>query len=54
VFSVRAADVGKGYKGFHFEFFRLLYGASARIDNDLMSLRRKEQVENFSLSDQAG
>lgn len=45
---------GKGYKGFHFEFFRFAYGAFSKdLDNDLTSLRRKERVENFTLSDQA-
>lgn len=45
---------GKGFKGFHFEFFRFAYGAFSKdLDNDLTSLRRKERVENFSLSDQA-
>jgi hypothetical protein len=45
---------GKGYKGFHFEFFRFAYGAFSKdLDNDLMSLRRKERVENFTPSDQA-
>lgn len=45
---------GKGFKGFHFEFFRFAYGAFSKdLDNDLTSLRRKERVENFSLSDRA-
>lgn len=45
---------GKGLKGFHFEFFRFAYGAFSKdLDNDLTSLRRKERVENFSLSDNA-
>ena len=45
---------GKGVKGFHFEFFRFAYGAFSKdLDNDLMSLRRKERVENFTPSDQA-
>lgn len=45
---------GKGFKGFHFEFFRFAYGAFSKdLDNDLTSLRRKERVENFSVSDQA-
>lgn len=45
---------GKGVKGFHFEFFRFAYGAFSKdLDNDLTSLRRKERVENFALSDQA-
>lgn len=44
---------GKGLKGFHFEFFRFAYGAFSKdLDNDLTSLRRKERVENFSVSDQ--
>lgn len=44
---------GKGFKGFHFEFFRFAYGAFSKdLDNDLLSLRRKERVENFTLSDQ--
>ena len=44
---------GKGFKGFHFEFFRFAYGAFSKdLDNDLTSLRRKERVENFTLSDQ--
>lgn len=43
---------GKGLKGFHFEFFRFAYGAFSKdLDNDLTSLRRKERVENFSLTD---
>ena len=45
---------GKGLKGFHFEFFRFAYGAFSKdLDNDLTSLRRRERVENFSLSDHA-
>ena len=45
---------GKGFKGFHFEFFRFAYGAFSKdLDNDLTSLRRKERVENFTLSDHA-
>ncbi|HSA61233.1 MAG TPA: hypothetical protein VLE03_03260 [Nitrospiraceae bacterium] len=45
---------GKGFKGFHFEFFRFAYGAFSKdLDNDLTSLRRKERVENFTLSDYA-
>ena len=45
---------GKGLKGFHFEFFRFAYGAFSKdLDNDLTSLRRRERIENFTLSDQA-
>ena len=44
----------KGLKGFHFEFFRYAYGAFSKdLDNDLMSMRRKERVENFSASREA-
>ncbi len=44
----------KGIRGFHFEFFRFAYGAFSKdLDNDLMSLRRKERVENFSVSAEA-
>lgn len=45
---------GKGLKGFHFEFFRYAYGAFSKdLDNDLLSLRRRERLENFSLTEQA-
>lgn len=45
---------GKGLKGLHFEFFRYAYGAFSKdLDNDLLSLRRKERIENFSLADKA-
>ena len=45
---------GKGMRGLHFEFFRFAYGAFSKdLDNDLTSLRRKERVENFTISDQA-
>ena len=45
---------GKGLKGLHFEFFRYAYGAFSKdLDNDLTSLRRKERIENFSVTDQA-
>ncbi len=44
----------KGVKGLHCEFFRYAYGAFSKdLDNDLMSLRRKERVENFSVSEEA-
>jgi len=44
----------QGVKGFHFEVFRYAYGVFSKdLDNDLLSLRRKERVENFSPSDKA-
>ncbi len=43
----------KGFRTLHFEFFRFAYGAFSKdVDNDLLSLRRKEKVENFSVTDQ--
>ena len=46
--------LGKGLKGFHFEFMRFAYGAFSKdVDNDLLILRRKERLENFSISNQA-
>ncbi|MGH7231400.1 MAG: hypothetical protein ACREJU_08575 [Nitrospiraceae bacterium] len=45
----------KRVKGLHFEFFRYAYGAFSKdLDNDLLSLRRKECLENFDLSEKAG
>ena len=45
---------GKGLKGLHFEFFRYAYGAFSKdLDNDLMSLRRKERIENFTVTETA-
>ncbi len=45
---------GKGLRGFHFEFFRFAYGAFSKdLDNDLTSLRRRERLQNFDLSDEA-
>jgi hypothetical protein len=42
---------GQRLKGFHFEFFRYAYGAFSKdLDNDLLLLRRKERLENFTLS----
>ena len=44
----------KNVRGFSFEFYRFAYGAfSIDLDNDLLSLRKKERLENFSPSDKA-
>jgi hypothetical protein len=44
----------KNVRGFHFEFFRYAYGVFSKdVDNDLISLRKKERIENFSPSDRA-
>lgn len=38
-------------KGLHFEFFRYAYGAFSKdLDNDLLTLRRKSRLENYTLS----
>jgi len=43
-----------GIRGFHFEFFRYAYGVFSKdLDNDLVSLRKKSRIENFSPSDTA-
>jgi hypothetical protein len=45
---------GKGVKGLHFEYMRYAYGAFSKdVDNDLLFLRRKERLENFSPTDKA-
>ena len=55
VFLSELQMFGKGWKGFHFEFMRYAYGAFSKdLDNDLLALRRKEQLENFSITERAG
>lgn len=47
--------LGKDLKGLYFEFVRFPYGAfSKEVDNDLLFLRRKERLENFDVTEQAG
>lgn len=54
IFLCELQMFGKGLKGFHFEFFRYAYGAFSKdLDNDLLSLRRRERLENFSLTQHA-
>lgn len=54
VFLSELQMIGKGLKGFHFEFVRFAYGAFSKdLDNDLLSLRRKERIENFSVTEQS-
>lgn len=54
VFLCELQMFNQGVKGFHFEFFRYAYGAFSKdLDNDLLSLRKKELIENFSLSEKA-
>ena len=46
--------LGKGLRGLHFEFMRFAYGAFSKdVDNDLLFLRRKERLENFTVTDHA-
>ena len=55
VFLCELQMFDKRVKGFHFEFFRYAYGAFSKdLDNDLLSLRRKDCLENFDLTDKAG
>ena len=54
VFLSELQMFGKGVKGFHYEFMRFAYGTFSKdLDNDLLALRRKERLENFSLTEQA-
>jgi hypothetical protein len=51
VFLSELQMFGQRLRGFHFEFFRYAYGAFSKdLDNDLLVLRRKERLENFTLS----
>jgi hypothetical protein len=41
-------------KALHFEFFRFAYGAFSKdLDNDLLWLRRRKRLENFTVSEKA-
>ncbi len=43
---------GQRLKGYRFEFYRFAYGAFSKdLDNDLLSLRKRECVENFTLTE---
>ena len=54
IFLSELQMLGKGLRGFHFEFMRFAYGAFSKdVDNDLLFLRRKERLENFSVTDEA-
>ena len=54
IFLSELQMLGKGLRGLHFEFMRFAYGAFSKdVDNDLLFLRRKERLENFSLTDQS-
>ena len=52
VFVCALGMFDQGVRGFHCEFFRYAYGAFSKdLDNDLLFLRKKERVENFSLTE---
>ena len=54
IFLSELQMLGKSLRGLHFEFMRFAYGAfSKEVDNDLLILRRKERLENFTVADQA-
>lgn len=53
VFLSELQMLSKGLRGFHYEFMRFAYGAFSKdLDNDLLALRRKERLENFTVTDQ--
>ena len=54
VFLAALQMLGKGLRGFHFDFMRFAYGAfSNDLDKDLLALRKKERVQNFYVVGQA-
>jgi len=54
VFLCELQMLGKGLRGFHYDFMRYAYGAFSKdLDNDLLALRRKERLENFDVAEQA-
>ena len=54
IFLSELQMLGKGLRGLHFEFMRFAYGAFSKdVDNDLLILRRKERLENFTVTEQA-
>ena len=54
VFLAELQMLGKGLRGFHYEFMRYPYGVFSKdLDNDLLALRKKERLQNFDVVDQA-
>ena len=54
VFLAELQMLGKGLRGFHYEFMRYPYGAFSKdLDNDLLAMRKKERLENFDVVGQA-
>ena len=54
IFLAELQMLGKGLRGWHYEFMRFPYGAfSKELDNDLLALRKKERLQNFDVVGQA-
>lgn len=54
VFLAELQMLGKGLRGFHYEFMRFPYGAFSKdLDNDLLAMRKKERLQNFDVVGQA-
>lgn len=54
VFLSELQMLGKGLRGFHYDFMRYPYGVFSKdLDNDLLAMRKKEQVQNFDVVGQA-
>ena len=54
VFLAELQMLGKGLRGFHYEFMRFPYGAFSKdLDNDLLALRKKERLQNFDVVGEA-
>ncbi len=50
VFLAELQMLGKGLRGFHYDFMRYPYGVLSRdLDNDLLAMRKKEQLQNFDI-----
>lgn len=55
VFLAELQMLGKGLRGFHYDFMRYPYGVISRdLDNDLLAMRKKEQLQNFDLVGSSG
>ncbi len=54
VFLAELQMLGKGLRGFHYEFMRYPYGVFSKdLDNDLLAMRKKVRLENFDIVGQA-
>jgi len=54
VFLAELQMLGKGLRGFHYDFMRYPYGVFSKdLDNDLLAMRKKERLQNFDVVGQA-